>query len=171
MAWTFDTKTTGTRSADNPWTVSHTCSGSTELLVVCIFVNGTSARTGGAPTYNGDPLTDSGEGGVFNAECGTEVWYLLTPDTGASYTLSIPNTGLASLNASVMSFEPSGIVGDLDNANSGSGTDANPDIQVSTTNNNCLMVGSVASGFRDTPTAGTNYTEGQTDDAGNQTWG
>jgi len=61
MAWTLDTKAQGTR-VSTPLTLSYTCGATAKLLVVAIFVNGITARTGNAPTYNGVTMTDSGQG-------------------------------------------------------------------------------------------------------------
>ena len=58
MTWTLDTSTQGTYGNNNPATANHSCSANTRLLVVALFVNGSTARTGGAPTYNSVELTD-----------------------------------------------------------------------------------------------------------------
>jgi len=172
MTWAVDTSTQGTYGTSNPNTLSHTCSASTKLLVLAIFVNGTTARTGGAPTYNGTPMTDSGQGFVFlsGGEAGVEVWYLIEPDTGSSYTVSVPNTGAVNCDLSVTSFEATNNAA-FDNSNSASADSGTWSVSVTVSNNNCLMFGAVGSGERDTPTAGTNYTLIHTYDAGNQVWG
>jgi epidermal growth factor receptor substrate 15 len=171
MTWTLDASTPGTYQATNPNTVSHTCAASADLLVAVIFVNGNTARTGGAPTYNGTTMTDSGEGFVVHTECGVELWYLINPDTGSSYTVSVPNSGAINFDISVMSFIPSEGSNALDNANSGTAVSQNPSINVVTGNDNALMVSGLGSGERDVPTAGANYSLVHTYDAGNQTWG
>jgi hypothetical protein len=171
MSWSLDTSTQGTYGITNPQTVSHTCASTAKLLVVTLFVNGNTARTGGAPTYNGTPMTDSGEGFVVHTECGVEVWYLVNPDTGSSYTVSVPNSGALNLDVSVASFIPTSGAGNKDSSNNGTGISVNPSINVVTNVDNCLMIGALGSGDRDAPTAGTNYTIIHTQDAGNQTWG
>jgi hypothetical protein len=140
---------------------------------VTLFIDGTAARTGGAPTYNSVTMTDSGAGFVFNdpGECGVEVWYLLSPDTGSSYAVNVPNSGALLFDISVTSWIPSVGGAAFDAQNSGTGTTQNPSITVTTGNANDLMVGALGSGDRDAPTAGTNYTLIHTRDIGNQTWG
>jgi len=174
MSWTADTPTQGTYGSTAPFTVAHTCSTNAKLLVVVVFVNGTTARAGGALTYNGATMTDSGQGFVFDTggECGVEIWYLVDPDTGSSYTVSAPNTGTAvNMDLSVMSFVPSAGGAAYDNSNSASGTTQNPSLSLTVSATGNLIVGGLGSGDRDTPTAGTNFTLIHTDDAGNQTWG
>lgn len=93
-------------SIANPTTFSHTCSAGTTVLV--LMLNGVNnARTGGAPTYNGTAMTQAGTTEDV-AETTSEVWYLIGPDTGSSYTLSIPNAVISqNLIGSLASFESS----------------------------------------------------------------
>lgn len=171
MTWTLDASTQGTYQATDPNTVSHTCSAATKLLVVVLFVNGSTTRTGGAPTYNAKAMTDSGQGFVVNIECGVEVWYYINPDTGGSYSVSVPNNGALNFDISAMSFEPSASGAALDNSNSATGISQNPSLSLAVGATNNLIIGALGSGDRDTPTAGTNFTLVHTRDAGNQTWG
>jgi len=173
MAWTLDTTTQGTYGSGNPNTVSHTNSANATLLVVVLFVNGTTARTGGAPTYAGQALTDSGQGFVFDTggEAGVEIWYKLDPATGTN-TVSVPNTGAVSFDISVMSFETTGNA-TFDNSNSATGTSATISLSLTVSSSANLIVGGVGSGDRDVPSAGTgeSYNLVHTYDAGNQVWG
>lgn len=174
MAFTIDTSTQGTYGTSDPHDTTHTCAANADLLVLRIFINGTTARTGGAPTYNSQALTDSGQGFVFfsGGECGVEVWFLIDPPTGSAYTLSIPNTGAAGLDASITSyFAGSGYTAAKDNANNATGETQNPSLTLNVLTNNCLIDAALGSGDRDAPTAGTNFTLVHTYDAGNQTWG
>lgn len=171
MAWTLNASTQGTYGATDPQTLVHTCSAATRLLTLTIFVNGNTTRTGGAPTYNSVPMTDSGHGFVVHTECGVEVWYLISPPTGSSYTVSVPNTNIVNCDLSVTSWEPSAGGAAYDNSNSATGTTANPSLSLTVGATGNLVVGALGSGYRNVPTAGTNFTLVHTYDAGNQTWG
>jgi hypothetical protein len=165
MSFTYDTKSSGSGSGD-PVTVAHTCSADTDLLVVWVFGDGAS-RTGGVPSYNSVSMTDSGEGvqDAVNKAYG-EIFYLISPSTGDSYNVSVPNTGSASLYIHVVSFEATGTVSKHSN-NYDYGSTANPSINVSTTADNGLMVGALmhdANSPNNTP--GTNYTEAYLTDWG-----
>ena len=170
MTWALDTSTQGTLGAADPLTLNHTCSAATTLLVAVVFLRDTAARTGGALTYNGVTMTDSGQGQVVPVEnASVEVWYLINPPTGSSYALNAPNTALLSGTISAMSFESTGDAA-LDNSNSATGTSTAPTVSVTMGNANGLMVGGLGSGDRDVPSAGGAYTLVHTDDAGNQVW-
>jgi len=171
MTWTLDTSTLSVRGTDDPFTLQYTCASSAELLVLAIFVDGNTTRTGGAPTYNGDPMTDSGQGFVVHTECGVEVWYLINPDTGAEYTISIPNTNTLSCIISAASFIPSAGGCVYDNSNSATGETQDPSLSLTVSATGNLIFGALGSGDRDVPTAGANFTLIHTEDIGNQTWG
>lgn len=86
---------TATTTAANPATFSINCPNGTTVLWLGIVVAGTTARSGGAPTYNGitmsagSPKTNAGGTPEENAE----TWYLINPPTGSSFTISVPNSG------------------------------------------------------------------------------
>src|SRR5574342_726833 len=105
MAFSVDASTQSTYGTANPHTVNHACAVGADLLVLRIFVNGITARTGGSPTYAGISLTDSSQGFVFQSagECGVEVWYLAAPSSGTNQ-LSIPNSGALNIQASITSY-------------------------------------------------------------------
>lgn len=89
----------GTTTAANLATDSINLPAGTTVLWVSIVVDGTTARAGGAPTYNGLALTAGNaktDAGGTPETC-AEDWYLLDPPTGSSYTLSIPNTNTRSM--------------------------------------------------------------------------
>lgn len=85
----------GTTTTSNPATASINLPAGTTVLWVSIVCGGTTARAGGDPTFNSVALTQrtakTDSGGT--PEVNTEDWYILEPDTGSSYTLSIPNSG------------------------------------------------------------------------------
>lgn len=85
------TKTSG--SGAGPHTLSHTCGGSHRLLVV-VFSGmrgalGSWSVTG--VTYNGTSLTQAAanESSGSSRNVRTEVWYLVNPPGGSSYTVSV----------------------------------------------------------------------------------
>jgi len=170
MAFTAGATAQGTYGSTGN-TVNITLGSTVKLLVVVLFVNGNTARTGGAPTYNGAAMTDSGEGFVVETECGVEVWYKLNPATGGDYTVSVPNTNSVNMDISAMGFIPASGGADIDVANSAIGTTQNPSLTLTSVAANALIVGALGSGDRDDCTAGTNYLLIHTYDAGNQTWG
>jgi len=173
MSWNTPTTTQGSYQATDPNTVNHTCAANTRVLVVVLFVNGITTRTGGAPTYNSLPLTDSGAGFVYlsgSGECGVEIWYRLNPPTGSSYTVSVPNTNTVPFDISVMSFTATANSAAKDSYNSSTGDSTTPSTNVVTNTNNCLMIGGLGSGDRDYATKGANYTFVHQYDAGNQVW-
>lgn len=176
MSWSLDTTTynDANRNTTTTVNVNHTCASGAKLLRLTIFVNGTTARTGGAPTYNSVPMTDSGQGFVFEitvGECGVEVWYLINPSTGASYAVSVPNSGAASINLCIDSYIPSAGGCSFDQSSSNQDTIQNPSLNLTSVASGSLVLGALGSGDRDPPTAGANYTLNATEDVGNQTWG
>lgn len=107
-AHTFDTSTHQTRTRNTSGvTFNHTCGSGTTLLTLTIVVGGTTARTGGAPTYNGVALTQADQNGQApsGAETIVELWYLLNPGTGSSYQISIPDSNNVFLTADVSSYK------------------------------------------------------------------
>jgi hypothetical protein len=173
MTWTVDTSTAPpAQSATNPNTATAiNCGATAKLLVAFLFIDGNTARTGGAPTYNGVSMSDSGQGFVAHTECGVEIWYLLNPSTGTSYPISVPNDNTVQLTIAAISYIPTSGVAVYDNSASTTGTTQNPSVSLTVDATGNLIVGGLASGDRDPPTAGTNFTLLYTDDIGNQTWG
>ena len=85
------TKTSG--SGSGPFTVSHTCGGSHRLLAV-VFTgmrSGTGSWSVTGVTYNGTSLTQAAanESSGSSRNVRTEVWYLVNPPGGSSYTVSV----------------------------------------------------------------------------------
>jgi hypothetical protein len=86
---------TATTTNANPATFTINCPAGTTVLWLGIVAGGTTARSGGAPTYDGVAMTagraKTNAGGTPE-EC-AETWYMLRPPTGSAYTISVPNSG------------------------------------------------------------------------------
>ena len=170
MSWTVDTSTQDTYGVADPHQVEHVCAASAKLLVVNIFVNGATARTGNGPTYGGQAMLDSGLGFIYHTECGVETWYLINPPTGAN-NIVVQNDNTLNIQISATSYIPSSGACAKSTQNSSTGLTQNPSLVLTSVPANNLICGALGSGDRDAPTAGTNYTIIHTYDAGNQTWG
>jgi len=174
MAWSLDTKNIGTYGTTNPCTLNYTCAANTRVLVIVLYTGGSTARAAGTPTYNTtNSFTDSSRGsvGYTGGDDRVELWYLINPPTGSSYSISVPNSTGLSMCISAMSFIESGFNNVMvSGVNSGTGTAANPTINIVTGYNNELVVGACGHAYRNAPTAGANYTIGNSYDAGNWTY-
>jgi hypothetical protein len=94
MAFTYQSKAeTASLSSSDPVTLACTLSSGDNLLVLAIMGLDNGARTGGTPTYNGSDMTQAETEVLGYKECSCEIWYHLSPDTGASYNISVPNSG------------------------------------------------------------------------------
>lgn len=86
-------KTTGTGGVSGPFTLSHTCGGVQRLLVVVFsgIRNSLSSWSVTGVTYNGTALTQAAadERSSSSRNMRTEVWYLVNPPGGGSYTVSV----------------------------------------------------------------------------------
>jgi hypothetical protein len=96
MALAYDTKeripATALTTTTGAPTANYTCGANAGVLVVMLCWAGTTARTGGAPTYNGVALTQAGTQKTVT-ETSVEMWYLLSPPTGSALSLVVPNDG------------------------------------------------------------------------------
>jgi hypothetical protein len=140
VAHTYGTKAripeTATTTNANPVTFAITCAAGTTVLWLGIVVNGTTQRTGGAPTYNGIAMTQAGSkrnaGGT--PETYVEQFYLLDPPTGSSYNISIPNTNTLNLTATAATgLAGAGKASALDAQSGAAGSSTNPAATVTTT--------------------------------------
>ena len=172
MSWILDAKTQGTYQSANPNTVNHTCGEQARLLVISLFVTGTTARTGGSPTYNGVAMTQ-GNSFYFTAggDGGVEQWYMIYPPTGSSYTISVPNSNSITFDISAASFFPEqgGCIKDSNDTDQGTGQD--PGITTFTNNDYCLQVGVVCHDSTTVPAAGIGCTLLHTLDATDHVFG
>lgn len=171
MAWAHDATTQNTRSVNDPWTLTHTCSTSATLLVCVVSTtNGRGTDTSNPPTYASTAMTGSGEGFVKQTEAGVEVWYRKNPAEGAN-TLSIPNTGAVSIKGWALSFDSAAGSPTVAGTTSNTATSSTISLSLAVTADNCLVIGAVGCGNRDVPSQGTGYNMSGTEDIGNQTWG
>jgi hypothetical protein len=143
----------------SPVTASLTCNASSTLLIVGIAcANGSTVRAGGAPTYNGVAMTQAGstQKAASSPEGSAELWYLISPTTGSSQTISIPNTGSAPIYAEASSWiAPNGRTAALDQTSGSNGTSANPSLALTPTVTGALVYGVMFNG-RDTAATANN---------------
>lgn len=131
MAHTYDTKANlarGRSSSGRDFAGGYTCGAGATLLVLCIAVDGLTARTGGAPTYNGVALLQADQNRYYaSGETISELWYMLAPPTGSALTLHIPDDNNVYFTAEASSYKAaSGKTSALRTANGGSGSSTNP---------------------------------------------
>jgi hypothetical protein len=154
----------GTTVASNPTTVSLNLPAGTTVLWVSIVAGGTTARAGGAPTFNSVALTagnaKANAGGT--PETCQEDWYMLAPPTGSAYTLSIPNGGtLAMAITYAYASASAGNTSVYDNKVSTGGSSTNPSTSF-TVADGAIWFGGVGSGaqsWNSTATSGTQINE------------
>jgi hypothetical protein len=149
----YDTSARGT-GASNPQTLSYTCGASAKLLVLGIVTAGGTIRAGGAPTYNGVAMTQVDANRSATETC-CELWYLLNPDVSSAHDVSVPNTGTKTVYLLASSYKPvtAGNSFAYDTANGAVETSANPDVTVTTTVNNDVVVAVLGDGLDTKPTA------------------
>ncbi len=104
------TKTSG--SGAGPHTLSHTCGGSHRLLAV-VFTgmrSGTGSWSVTGVTYNGTSLTQAAanESSGSSRNVRTEVWYLVNPPGGSSYTVSV-STSVSMMAYSLAAISLTGV--------------------------------------------------------------
>jgi len=176
MAHTFGTSlripATSTATT-NPATGSFTCGAGTTVMVVMLAYAGSTARGGGAPTYNNLPLTQAGtqQFGTTAPECSAEMWYLLSPPTEGSYSVSVPNSGgLAMATTVATASAASGKISALDISSGRGAVSTNPITNsFTTTVNGDAIFAIVANGAQSWgPTARTGT---QINDGDNGAWG
>jgi hypothetical protein len=121
-------------SAASPITAAITVATVDTVVVLLLKTVGSSDRTGGAPDINSLTLTQASttQKAAASPEAGCELWYLLNqserlPKLNGAYTLTIPNTGTATVFYTVVSGRaPAGGWSTFRAANSGNATAANP---------------------------------------------
>ncbi|MFA4934532.1 MAG: hypothetical protein WC568_01725, partial [Candidatus Methanoperedens sp.] len=139
-AHTFDTSSQAV-AATSPVTLSYTAGSNSTVLVVGLAINSLTARAGGAPTYNGIPLTQANVTQTAASEVAAELWYLLNPPTGSAFTISVPNTGTFSIRVIASTYNASaGYSSALDIAGGWTGSTANPSNSLTTTVNGDAIV-------------------------------
>lgn len=136
---------------DNPATMDFDCNGG-DLLVLGMAGYFTP-RAGGAPTYNGVEMIDSGQG-IVEAGMGSivEMWYLVNPASGEN-TISIPNTNLSDVYPIASAWSGVDTADPLDTSNSDfNDGSANPSVQVTTAAANELVIDVMNDQCNDVPT-------------------
>ena len=139
MGWAYDTSSQSVNTG-NPRTQAYTCAAGSRLLVVGLGVR-IGPRAGGAPTYNAVTMTQAGTTRT-QGNVSAELWYLLNPPTGVSYTISVPNT-TTTMNVRIIasSYIPDpNYIYQLDQTNGNVGTTANPSVSVTNTADGDVVV-------------------------------
>lgn len=145
MAHTLDTSLSLSNQTGTSVSLSYTPGAGTTVLVVGISITTTAARTGGAPTFSGIALTQSGTTQISGSNAAsTELWYLINPPTGAASNIVVPNTGGLSVTLLASSFKAApGLTSILDTSaqatNAGNGS-TNPTVTISPSVSGCAVV-------------------------------
>ena len=122
-------------SASSPITVASVAISSLDTVVVLMLKTvGASDRTGGSPDINSITLTqaNSTQKAATTPEASCELWYLLNqsgrlPRLNGTYTLTIPNTGTATVFYTLVSGRAAaGGWSTFRGANGGNNTSTNP---------------------------------------------
>ncbi len=142
---TFDTKAQSAAATTNPRTLAYTCGANAKLLVLHIMGQNTTARTGGAPTYNSVAMTQAGTTATGTNENTAELWYLLAPATGSSLTISVPNSGGLQLTLIASSFNNDVPVA-FNKTTQQAGIGANPSLTITPSGNGAAIVDVFAGG-------------------------
>ena len=138
MGWSYSNKGQAVGTA-NPQTLAYTCAAGVKLLVVGLGCR-IGARAGGAPTYNAVAMTQAGTTRT-QTNVSAELWYMLNPPTGVSYTISVPNTGGINVRINASSYIPDpNYEYLLDQTNGNVGTTANPSVSVTNTADGDVVV-------------------------------
>ena len=156
MAHTFDTSLYATGSS-NPQTMSFTCGAGTTLFVLGIGVAGSTARTAGTPTFGGIQMKSIGA--LTNTEASGELWYHLSPSTGAAYTVSVPNAATSKtlyLRGASMKAA-AGYTSAYDASASVAATTAEPSIGIVASVTGDAILQQYSTGLQTIPTVGNEY--------------
>ncbi|MCX9083918.1 MAG: hypothetical protein OIN87_03860 [Candidatus Methanoperedens sp.] len=161
-AHTFDTKATdgtGTfANSPNPRTLSYTAGSGTTVMVLNIYTSGSTARAGGAPTFNSRTFTQVGTRQYSGDEGAVEMWYLLLnpTDTGSAHNVSVPNTGSQYMRIHVSTYKSATGFSELEVYAQKSGTDSNPSQSLTTTVNGDVLIDAMFHGSGDVPSSNSN---------------
>ena len=121
-----------------------------KVLVLVIVKQTTAARTGGAPTWKGTAMTQSGTAQAGAAECNSELWYLIDPSLPDGELL-IPNTGAATLYYYFITLTGTGA--SLVNSAQTGTTVANPSLTINSVPAGGAIVGVLGDGSSSPPSA------------------
>ena len=155
---TFDTNFRFTGSSA-PQTGNFTPAATATLVVLAVVTQGTAARAGGVPTWNGHDMAvgdpSQPRGNATNYEMGTELFYYIGANDGAQHAFSIPNTGTAkTLYCQASSYIP--YAGNTFEFDQGTGTAAtsgsNPSVNVTPNFDQSVIVATLGCGYTSAPT-------------------
>lgn len=142
MAITIDATSESTEKGAGSYSWSHTVSGSNTLLVVIMHIrSGTSDVS--TLTYDGETLTKAiavqSASGVT-----TEIWYKVNPASGSN-TIAVTLTGPGNENSWGVAASYNGVLqtSPLDQTASETGTNDDPDVDITPTEDNELVIGGV----------------------------
>lgn len=108
-------------------------------LVVCTIVSaGATARSGGAPTYQGVTMIQADTRRVYttNPEAAAEMFYIVGQrvQAGITATISVPNTNTRTLHVVASSYiSQSGYTSVFETSNGSSGLSSNPSVSTTVT--------------------------------------
>lgn len=138
MAHTRRAVSARTSTVGNPYQVNVTIQELDTVLVLLIKTVGATDRAGGTPRLLKAPsgsqigvytFTQAGttQKAAASPEAGAEIWYLLNPPTGTSWTIDVPNTNAATLFVTVEAGQAqAGMTSAFDGTNGSNATSANP---------------------------------------------
>lgn len=156
MAISLDSGLLGaTAGSTNPVNVGIDVGATVKLLVLSIYNwdGNTTARGGTAPTYEGAAMTQAGTGQAGAAECYVELWYFLNPTTGASKTVSVPNTGTINLYCAVSSFIAASTTATFGTPQQTGTSSDNPSLTINNVPAGGMTIAVEGDGYKDPPTA------------------
>lgn len=149
MAHTYGKASTRASASSNPVvSASFTVASDETVLVLLLKVVGGTNRAGGAPSFTGQAMTqaNSTQKAASSPECSAELWYLEAPPVGPG-TVSIPNTGSATVYYQLATGKSATGQSAFDVAAGNNGTSTNPSPGAAvTTVNGAIGFAVVASG-------------------------
>lgn len=139
MAIAFDSASnSGAQTTATTYNWTHTCTGSSLILVVSIGQRTTAGNTVSGVTFNTVALTQAV--GHNNGSRRGDIWYLLNPATGAhSIAVTLSAAPTTSMAAAVSLTGVDQVTG-LDATNTAGTTSATPTVAVTTVADNCWVV-------------------------------
>jgi len=151
MAITVDAQVFSSSDAsDTTLTFAHTCSGSNRLLVVTVPESRSQTAT---VTYNGVAMTSAVA--QSNSTTWARIFYLIAPATGSNNVVITYSSALTFRQAGAISFNGVDQTSPLGATNAIFGTIQNKSIGITTTEDNSVLVDSLAvNSSNQTPTAG-----------------
>lgn len=151
MALAFDSANSGSTVAQaTSLTFSHTCSGSSRILIVGVVAEGAHTGITGV-TYNGVALTK--QTGVNQGSYSASLWYLVAPATGSNNVVVSVGTNKY-LRAGSISLTGAAQSSPIDGSNTASGVTSTPSVSVTTSVANSWVIDVVESETQTTAVGG-----------------